>query len=175
MPVFPVLHYLPEFNQTHVHWVSDASVFSFSSCPQSFPASGSFPMSWLFASGDQNMGTSAWASVLAMNIRSWFPLGWTGLISLLSRGLSRVFFNTTTQKHWANMVDKVRLGWEKGGTGKPMRGLLSDDDFLYLHRSLGYTGGSHQQYTWELYISADENLTSKEKNRTINKCWTLIK
>ena len=82
-----------------------------------------------------------------MNIQDRVPLEWTGWISLQSKGLSRVFSNTTTQKHWANMVDKVRLGWEKGGTGKPMRGLLSDDDFLYLHRSLGYTGGSHQQYT----------------------------
>ena len=86
MPVFPVLYHLPEFAQTRVHWVSDAissSVTSFSSCPQSFPASESFPMSWLSASGGQSIGASA--SVLPMNIQDWFPLGLTGLI-LLSKG-----------------------------------------------------------------------------------------
>ena len=77
-----------------------SSVTHFSSCPQSFPASRSFPMSWLFTSGSQSIGTSALASasVLLMNIQGWFPLGLTGLISLLSRGLSRVFSNTTVQK-----------------------------------------------------------------------------
>ena len=68
------------------------------SCPQSFPASGTFPMSRLFASGDQSIGASASASVLPMNIQDWFPLGWTGWISLPSKGLSRVFSNTTVQK-----------------------------------------------------------------------------
>ena len=71
-----------------------SSVTCFSSCPQSFPASGSFPMSRLFASGSQSIGASASASALPMNIQAWFPLGWTGLISLLSKGLSRVFSNT---------------------------------------------------------------------------------
>ena len=104
MPGFPVLHYLPELAQTHVHCVSDAiqpshPVTPFSSCPQSFPASGSFPMSWLFASGGQSIGASTSASVLLMNIRDWFPLGLTGWISLQSKGLSRVFSNTTVQKH----------------------------------------------------------------------------
>ena len=65
------------------------------SCPQSLPAPVSFPTSWLFTSGGQNIGTSASASVLLMNIQGWFPLGLTGLISLLSKGLSRVFSNTT--------------------------------------------------------------------------------
>ena len=69
----------------------------FSSCLQSFPASGSFPMNWLFASGGQSIGISA--LVLLMNIQGWFPLGLTGLISLLSKGLSRVFSSTTFQKH----------------------------------------------------------------------------
>ena len=69
------------------------------SCHQSFPASGPFPMSWLFTSGSQNIGASASASVLAMNIQSWFPLELTGLISLLSKGLSRVFSRTTVQNH----------------------------------------------------------------------------
>ena len=71
----------------------------FSSHLQSFPASGSFPMTQFFASGGQSIGTSASASVLPMNIQDWFPLGLTGLISLLSKGLSRVFSNTTVQKH----------------------------------------------------------------------------
>ena len=71
----------------------------FSSCPQSFPTSGSFQMSQLFASGGQNMGISASTSVLPMNTQDWFPLGWTGWISLPSKGLSRVFSNTTVQKH----------------------------------------------------------------------------
>ena len=68
------------------------------SCLQSFPASGPFPMSWLFASGGQSIGASPSASVLLMNIQGCFPLGWTGLI-LLSKGLSKVFSNTTVQKH----------------------------------------------------------------------------
>ena len=74
-----------------------SSVNPFSSCPQSFPASGSFPMSQFFASGGQSIGASA--SVLPMNIQDWVPLGWTGLISLQSKGLSRVFSSTTDQKH----------------------------------------------------------------------------
>ena len=71
----------------------------FSSWPQSFPASRSFPMSQLFTSGGQSIGASASAPVLPMNIQGWFPLGWTGLISLLSKGFLRVFPNTTTWKH----------------------------------------------------------------------------
>ena len=74
------------------------SVALFSSCPQSFPEPRSFPMSLLFASGGQSVGASASASVLPMNTQGWFPLGLTGLISLLSKGLSRVFSNTTIQK-----------------------------------------------------------------------------
>ena len=75
-----------------------SSVVPFS-CPQSLPASGSFPMSWFFTAGGQSIGVSASASVLPMNIQDWFPLGWTGWISLLSKGLSRVFSNNTVQKH----------------------------------------------------------------------------
>ena len=75
-----------------------SSVVPFSSCPQSFPASGSFPMSQ-FVSGGQNIGVSASASVLPMNIQYWFPLGWTGWISLLSKWLLTVFSNITVQKH----------------------------------------------------------------------------
>ena len=75
-----------------------SSVVPFS-CLQSFQASGSFPMSQFFTSGDQSIGASASASVLPMNIQGWFPLGLTDRISLQSKGLSRVFFNTTVQKH----------------------------------------------------------------------------
>ena len=79
------------------HPAISSSVIPFSSCPQSFPASGSFPMSQLFASGGQGIGASA--SVLPVNIQGWFPLGLTGLISLHSKGLSRVFYSTAIQKH----------------------------------------------------------------------------
>ena len=71
----------------------------FSSCLQSFPSSGSFPGSQFFISGGQSIGVSPSASVLPMNIQDWFPLGWTGWISLQSKGLSRVFSNTSVQKH----------------------------------------------------------------------------
>ena len=81
------------------HPTISSSVIPFSSCPLSFPASGSFQMSKLFASGGQSIGVSASTSVLPMNAQDWFPLGWTGWISLQSRGLSRVFSNTTVQKH----------------------------------------------------------------------------
>ena len=81
------------------HPAISSSVIPFSSCPQSLPASGSFPMSQLFTWGGQSIGVSASASFLPMNIQDWSPLGWTGWISLLSKGLSRVFSNTTVQKH----------------------------------------------------------------------------
>ena len=74
-------------------------IIPFSSCLQSFPASGSFPVSQFFASGGQSIGASASTSVLRMNIQDWFPLGLTGWVSLQSKGLSRVFSNTTVQKH----------------------------------------------------------------------------
>ena len=95
-PGFPVHHQLWELAQTHVHQVGDAInhfilCHPFSSCLQSFPASGSFQISQFFTSGGQSIGVSASASVLPMNIQDWFPLGWTGWISLLSKGLSRVF------------------------------------------------------------------------------------
>ena len=76
-----------------------SSIIPFSSHLQSFPASGSFQISQFFASGGQNIGVSASTSILPMNIQDWFPLGWTGWISLQSKGLSRVFSNTTAQKH----------------------------------------------------------------------------
>ena len=81
------------------HPTISSSVVPFSSCPQSFPASGSFQMSELFASGGQNIGVSASTSVLPMNTQDWSPLGWTGSISMKFKGPSRVFSNTTVQKH----------------------------------------------------------------------------
>ena len=103
-PGLPVHHQLPEFTQTHVHWVGDTiqpshplSSPSPPACPQSLPASESFPMGQLFTWGGQSIRVSA--SVLPMNIQDRFPLGWTGWISLQSKGLSRVFSNTTVQKH----------------------------------------------------------------------------
>ena len=78
---------------------ASSSASSFSFCLQSFPASGSFPMSWLFASGGHSIGASASASVLPMHIQGWFPLGLTGLISLQSKGLLRAFSSTTIQNH----------------------------------------------------------------------------
>ena len=81
------------------HPTISSSVIPFSSYLQSFPASGSFPMSQFFASGGQSIGVSASASVLTMNTEDWSPFGWTGWISLQFKGLSRVFSNTTVQKH----------------------------------------------------------------------------
>ena len=104
-PGLPVHHQLPEFTQTNpcpssrwCHPTISSSVVPFS-CPQSFPASGSFPMSQLFTWGGQSIGVSASTSVLPMNTQDWFPLGWTGWISFQSKGLSTVFSNTTVQKH----------------------------------------------------------------------------
>ena len=103
-PGLLIHHQLQESTQPHVYWVGDAiqpshPLLSPSPPAQSFPASGSFPVSQLFTSGGQSIGVSASTSVLPMNIQDWFPLGWTGLISLLSKGLWRVFSNTTVQKH----------------------------------------------------------------------------
>ena len=81
------------------HPTISSSVITFSSCLQSCPATGSVPMNQFFTSGGQNIGTSASALVLLLNIQDRFPLGWTGWISLQSKGLSRVFSSTTVQKH----------------------------------------------------------------------------
>ena len=105
IPGFPVLHCLLEFGQTHVHWrqwchpTISSSVIPFSSCPQSFPASRSFPMSQLLKSGGQSIGASASASVLPGNIQGWFPLGLTSLICCSSRDFQE-FSSTTIWKHW---------------------------------------------------------------------------
>ena len=99
------------------HPTISSSVIPFSSCPQSFPASGSFPMSQLFAWCGQSIGVSASTSVLPMNTQDWSPLGWTGWISLQSKRLWRVFSNTTVQKQqffsflflWSNSHIHTRL------------------------------------------------------------------
>ena len=107
-PGLPVHHQLPESTQTHVHWVGDAiqpshplssPVIPFSSCPQSFPASRSFPMSQHFTRGGQSIEVSASTSALPIDTQDWSPVRWTGWISLPSKGLSRVFSNTTVQRH----------------------------------------------------------------------------
>jgi len=103
-PGFPVHHQLLELAQTHVHWVGDAIQPSHPLPspllpPSIFPSIRVFSSESLFTSGGQSIGVSASASVLPMNIQNWSPLGWTGWISLQSKGLSRVFFNTRVQKH----------------------------------------------------------------------------
>ena len=105
MPGLPVHHQLPESTQTHVHWIGDAIQPSHPLSSPSPPAlnlsqhQGFFQMSQLFASGGQSIGASVSTSVLPMNTQDWSPLGWTGWMSLQSKGLSRVFSNTTVQKH----------------------------------------------------------------------------
>ena len=101
-PGFPAHHQLVELTQAHVLWDSDAiqpshPLSSFSSCLQSFPASGSFQMIQFFTSGGQSIGVSASVSVLPKNIQDWFPLGWTGWISFLSKRLSRVLQHQSSQ------------------------------------------------------------------------------
>ena len=103
-PGFPVLHYLLDFAQTHVHWVSDAIPASYHLSPPS-PAlnlsqhRGVFPVSQLFTAGGQSIGASASATVFSINIQDWFPLGLIGWISLQSKRLSRFFSHITVQKH----------------------------------------------------------------------------
>ena len=103
-PGFPDLRQLLKLGQTHVqsqwcHPTISSSVVPFYSCLRSFPAWGSFPMSQFFATGGQSIGVSASASFLPINIQDWFPLRLNGLISMQSKGLSRVFSNTAVQKH----------------------------------------------------------------------------
>ena len=102
------------------HPTVSSSIAPFFSCPQSCTASVSFPMSWLFVSGGQSIGASASASVLPMSTQDWFPLGLTGLVSLLSKGLSRVFSSTTVQRHeffsdqpslWSNSLWSNTCTW----------------------------------------------------------------
>ena len=103
------------------HPTTSSSVVHFSSCPQSLPASGSFPMSQPFTWGGQSIGVSASASVLPMNTQDWSPLEWTGWTSLQSKGLSGVFSNTTVQKAsilWCSAFFRVQLSHPYMTTGK---------------------------------------------------------
>jgi len=126
MPGLPVHHQLPEFTQTHVCWVDDAiqpSLPLLSPSPshlQSFPASGSFPMSQFFITGGQSIGVSALASVLPMNIQDWFPLGWTGWISFLYKGLKSLLQHTSKVSILILMLSSfiVQLSYPYMTTGK---------------------------------------------------------
>ena len=141
-----VLHCLPEFAEVHVHWVGDAIQPShplsapFVSCSQSFPASGSFPVRQFFASGDQSIGASTSASVLPINIQGRFPLGWTGWISLPSKGLLRGFSRTTIQKHQSYVWVNVKP--QNLQQGRKQRKVLSTP-ITPLTRE-----NSHTQVTW---------------------------
>ena len=125
-PGFYVLHHLPDLAQIHVHWVSDAiqpsrPLLSPSLlCLQHFPASGYFPVSQLFAWGGQSIGASALASVLP--IQGWFPLGLTGLISLQSKGLSRLLKHHSSKASilWLSAFFMVQLSHPYMTTGKPI-------------------------------------------------------
>ena len=124
-----------------------SSVILFSSCPQSFLSSRSLPVSRLFASGGQSTGVSALASVLPMNIQGWFPLGWTGLISLQSKGLSRVFSSTTVWKHQFFSA-QPSLGFSGGSGSKESACNVGDLGLIYrLERSPGGGHGSPLQYS----------------------------
>ena len=131
---FSVLHYLPEFAQIHVHWVCDTIQPSHPLSSPFLPAlnlphhqSGSFPVSQFIASGGQSTEASASTSVLPMNIHGWFPLGLTGLISLLSKGLSGVFSDTiwkhqffgTQPSLWSKSHIRIKLQFILSGTEVP--------------------------------------------------------
>ena len=122
MPGFPVLHCLPEFAQTYIHWVNDAIqpslLYPSSSCPESFPASGYFPISQPFTSHGESIRASASAWVLRMNLQGWFSLGLTGLISLQSKGLSRVFSSLKTSIFQCSAFFMVQLSHPYLTTGK---------------------------------------------------------
>ena len=127
MPCLPVHHQLLEFTETHVHWVGDAIQTSHPlSSPSAFNLSGSFQMSQFFTSGGQSIGAST--SLLPVNIQDWFPLGWTGWISLQSKGLSRVFSNTESKSiNFSALTEKAMAthsstrAWEIPWTEEPGR------------------------------------------------------
>jgi len=108
----PGVHPNPHPSRQWCHPTISSFVFPFSSCPQSFPVSGSFQMSQVFTSGGQSIGVSSSASVLPVNTQDWSPLGWTGWVSLQSKGLSRVFSNTKVQKHREGMKSDSEI-WRR--------------------------------------------------------------
>ena len=133
-PDSSVLCWLSGFARIHVHWVRDAMTISssaapFSSCLQSLPVSlpGFFPMSWLLTQGDQSIATSTSASVLPMNIQGWFPLGLTDLVSLQSKGLSRVFSNTTVKN-----INSSALSFPYSPTLTSIPGYWKNHSFDYM-------------------------------------------
>ena len=149
LPGFPVLHYLLQFAHPHAHCHPTISSFvaRFSSSPQSFPASGSFPMTWLFESGGQSIGPSASASVLPVNIQRWLPLGLAGLMSLLSKRLSRVFSNTPVQKYqffstqlsiWSNSHNRYMTTGEKKHHSFDYTDLCQQSYWIYLNPWINY-------------------------------------
>ena len=128
------------------HPTISPSVVPFSSCPQSFPASGSFQMSQLFTSGGQSIGVSASTSILPVNTQDWSPLGWTGWISLQSKGLSRVFSNATVQKHqffgtqlslWGLVKGMGGLWTASGVVFSVLQRLIDKDSCFHFLRELG--------------------------------------
>ena len=121
------------------HPTVSSSVIPFSSRLQSFPASGTFQMSQFLASDGQSIGVSAWASLLPMNSQDWFPLGWTGWISLQSKGLSRLFSNTTVQKH-----QFLQLSFLYGPTIHDYRALKEGDFQL--------------SWSWESWVWAQDRI-----------------
>ena len=134
MPGLSAPHYLLEFAQTHLHWVSDTIQPShpllppFSSCPQSFPVSGSFSMSQLFTSGGQSIGASTSVLVLPINIQGWFPLGLTGLISLQSKTLKSLLHhhNSKAPVLWHSTFFMVQLSCPYMTTGKTVALTIAD-------------------------------------------------
>ena len=160
-PGFPVLHHLPELTQTHVHRVGDAIqpshpvIGPFSSCPQSFPASESFPKSCLFASGGQSIGTSASASILSMNIHNWFPLGLTGLISSSPRDSQKFSpIPHHVQKH---------------------QFFGAHTSFMVLLSHPYMTTGKTIALTIQTFVSKVMSLKKRERNRPVSSYWVCSK
>ena len=159
------------------HPTISSSIVPFSSHSQSFPASGSFQMSQLFSSGGQNIGVSASASVLSMNMQGWYPLGWTGWISSQSKGLSRVFSNTTVQKHqffgaqlslWSNSHPYMTTGKATALTRRTFIDLLGPSE-----KSQSYfeVKRLHLQLDFGQFI---KNVKSTWSNRSISHCKTIF-
>ena len=155
MPGLPVHHHLPEFTRTHhpsswwCHPAISSFVIPFSSHPQSLPASESFPMSQLFAWGGQSTGVSALALYLPKNTQGWSPSEWIGWISLQSKGLSRVFSNTTVQKQQFLFIDT--LNWHKIIFVVPLLN-KADSGPVYIQNAGEINSSSwwdHQSHIWK--------------------------
>ena len=161
MPGFPVLLRVCS-NSCPLSWwcylIISSSVISFSSCLQSFPASGSFPMSQLFIAGGQSIGASASASVLQSNIQGCFSLGLTGLIFLQSKGLSRVFSNTTVQKYQCSAFFMVQLSHLYMTTGKTIALTIQD----FAKKIVRFVQLGIQGPTWSDFPSIHTSLQPKE-------------